>query len=94
MCKVRLADIISPNVSSKEYIYAFNKIKSKHIDFVLIDNQTSEIKQLIELNGSSHFLPDRISRDKFLDSIFKEVHIPMVKINVRSKYSKQDLDLV
>lgn len=92
MCKVRLADLISPNVSSKEYIYAFNKIKSKHIDFVLIDDQTSEIRALLELNGSSHFIPSRIIRDNFLKQIFEKSGIIFVEIPVKKSYSHSDLE--
>lgn len=94
MCKVRLADLISPNVSSKEYIYAFNKIKSKHIDFVLIDNQTSEILYAIELNGGSHLLNKRILRDKFLKNLLKEVDIPFLIVPVEIKYSLEDIKAI
>ncbi len=36
MAQVRLADLIRPNGTRWEWVYLFNKIKSKHIDFVLI----------------------------------------------------------
>lgn len=71
MCKVRLADIIVPDERGSRWKYAFNKIRSKHIDFVVIDPNTSAIKLAIELDDSSHLMPKRVERDQFIKEIFQ-----------------------
>lgn len=94
MCKVRLADIVSPVEKGRNKYKAFNKIKSKHIDFVLIDKTTSEIKVLIELNGKSHLRAKRIERDLFIKEVFTEAQIPIFFVNVKFQYSSEDIKCV
>jgi hypothetical protein len=91
MCKVRLADILKPVSSGKTYMTDFNKIKSKHIDFVLVNSETLEIKTLIELNDKSHFKSERITRDSFLEKTFKDVNLNYFTVRVKYKYNKEDI---
>lgn len=87
MTKVRLADIIYTN----EYNYTyFNKIKAKHIDFVLIDNN-GEIKLLIELDDKSHENYERKERDKFLNEIFENLNINLLRIPAKYIYNIEEL---
>lgn len=87
MTKVRLADIIYTN----EYNYTyFNKIKSKHIDFVLIDNN-GKIKLLIELDDKSHENYERKERDKFLNEIFANLNINLLRIPAKYIYNIEEL---
>lgn len=68
LTKIRLADLIEIKhipMSKFEWGQAFNKIKSKHIDFAIADNMNIMI--LIELDDNSHNRIDRIQRDKFVD---------------------------
>lgn len=90
MCKVRLADIVSSDDYGKKKMYGFNKIKSKHIDFIIIDNDTSEIKYAIELNDRTHLLPKRILRDQFIEELFKNSRIKFITISVKYSYSRDD----
>lgn len=92
MCKVRLADIISPIEKGKSRYGAFNKVKSKHIDFVLIDSNTSEIKALIELNGSSHQIQNRINRDNFVRKLSKSVDLAFFEVKVKPQYERSDIE--
>lgn len=91
MCKVRLADIVSPVEKGRNFYKAFNQVRSKHIDFVFIDKTTSEIKALIELNGKSHLSGKRIRRDSFITDVFADVKLPLFFVNVRSEYSLEDI---
>lgn len=88
MTKVRLADII--HVCNNDYAY-FNKIKSKHIDFVLIDNN-GNIKLLIELDDKSHNNCKRQERDKFLNDIFNNLNINLLRIEAKYSYNIQELE--
>lgn len=88
MTKVRLADII--HVCDNNYTY-FNKIKAKHIDFVLIDSN-GKIKLLIELDDKSHNNYDRQERDKFLNDIFKNLNINLLRIPAKYSYNIEELE--
>ena len=83
--KVRLLDLVEPKKGSKHYKALFNKIKSKHIDFVLC-NTNLVAKYLIELDDSSHEREDRKERDKFVDEVvtsvgYKILHVYLHEIN-------------
>ena len=68
--EVRLADLIEPKPKAENpfWMECFNKIKAKHIDFALADEDTS-IVALIELDDSSHARPDRVERDDFVNAV-------------------------
>ncbi|MCR4639938.1 DUF2726 domain-containing protein [Ruminococcus sp.] len=68
--KVRLADLIEPKPKAENpfWMECFNKIKSKHIDFALADEDTS-IVALIELDDTTHARPDRVERDDFVNAV-------------------------
>lgn len=71
LAKVRLADIIEINneIDQKNYIKYFNKIASKHIDFVLCNPNNLYIEYLIELDDNSHNTIQRQERDKFIEEL-------------------------
>lgn len=63
--KVRLLDLITPRRDQQNYKGALWKIQSKHVDFVICD-QEIRVKCIIEINDRSHNQQDRIERDKFV----------------------------
>ena len=88
--KVRLLDIIKPKSGEKKYKTLLYKVQSKHVDFVICD-QNMNIKAIIELDDSSHDKPDRIERDKFVDMILRSVGYKVI----HTRYIDYDiLDLV
>ena len=79
--KIRLADLVEPKKgkSKSEWQKLFNRIKAKHVDFVLCD-QDMHIKLIVELDDSTHGREDRQERDTFVDAVltgagYKIVHI-------------------
>lgn len=72
--KVRLADIITPQQGGKQSQKYFNKIKSKHCDFVLC-NSRLEVVAVVEIDDPSHAQPKRKARYKFTDFILKDCGI-------------------
>ena len=70
--KVRLADLVRVPKGYKYFNLFFSRIKAKQIDFVLCDQQTFEIKCLVELDDKTHELPERKSRDKFVNKVVKK----------------------
>lgn len=94
--KVRLADIVTP-CKGQNWQAAFNKIQSKHVDFVLCKDQMIPAL-IIELDDSSHDRPDRQARDAFVDNVFKMVNIPILHTrntekleeNIKVKYNNKN----
>ena len=82
--KVRLADIVkvSDKIQKQSSLWwsKFEKISQKHIDFALADKSNLEIKLLIEIDDYTHQRPDRIERDKFVDSVCKQANIPILHL--------------
>lgn len=88
--KVRLLDIIKPRNGHKKFKTLLYKIQSKHVDFVICD-QNMNIKAIIELDDNSHDKPERIERDKFVDTILKSVGYKVI----HTRYINYDiLDLI
>ena len=77
-------------VTSKN-IKDFNKIKSKTIDFVITD-VNSKIKLCIELDDTTHIKENRQQRDKFLEELFEQLNIKLIRIPVQSYYNLKDIE--
>lgn len=87
--KVRICDIVS---SKDKRSYAqFNRIKSKHVDFLICTKNPITPKIVVELDDSSHNYQSRIKRDKFVDGVFASSEIPIVHVKVKSFYDKEFL---
>lgn len=69
---------------------AFNKIRSKSIDFVLTDTKSCRILLCIELDDYTHkYYKKRIERDKFLQEIFASLEINFIRFDVSNYYNKE-----
>jgi hypothetical protein len=91
--KVRLADILRvKNDSNKQnWQKAFNKIQSKHVDFVAIDPVTLEVRIVIELDDSTHNNMNRRQRDSFVDKALNSAGIPIMHFKAQESYNKKIL---
>jgi very-short-patch-repair endonuclease len=59
------------------------------VDFVVIDPVTTAILLVIELDDKTHRLPDRQSRDTFVDEALKSAGVAILRIPAAREY---DLD--
>lgn len=91
--KVRLCDIIEPknNLDSRAQQRAFNRISSKHVDFVICNARSLAIEMVIELDDSTHEQGDRIARDEFLDAALKAANVPITRFPVNRAYTLREL---
>ena len=87
--KVRLADVIKTKsgLSASERGAAFNRIKSKHLDFVICDANDLSIKYAVELDDKSHGEKKRKERDKFLNQAMAVAEIPLIRFPAKNSYS-------
>ena len=83
--KVRLVDLVNANERHDRWQANFRRVCSKHVDFVVCDAELKPIVA-IELDGSSHRLPDRQKRDRDVDRIFELARLPLLRVFVRKSY--------
>ena len=90
--QVSLYNIVTmqDNLDYGTHMKYFNKIASKSTDFVLVD-KNCRIKLCIELDDSSHKAKKRIERDKFIDELFKELEIDLLRYPTYNVYYKDTL---
>ncbi|NJL57188.1 DUF2726 domain-containing protein [bacterium] len=90
---VRVADVIQPDVTGDKSTWqrAFNKISSKHFDFVICDPATLEVKAAIELNDASHSAKKRQARDEFLQQACESAGFSLLFFEAKAKYSMQQV---
>lgn len=93
MSKVRLADLIKvrPRTNIPQARAAFNRIQSKHIDFVVCDPLTLTPLFVIELDDKTHYLLKRQQRDDFLDNALHSASIPIFHFKAHPAYDPSDI---
>lgn len=94
--KVRLLDFLDLQkyYNFEEKTIIKNKVKSKHIDFI-ITNKNSEILYLIELDGFSHQNNKKtIENDKFKNKLFNILNLKLIRFKVKNwNYDFKDIIL-
>ena len=85
--KVRIADIVHVPEWYKTYywaVYWWNRIKSKHVDFLICDKLSFEPLLVIEVDDPSHLQPDRKKRDGLVNFVFRKAHLPILHLTDKS----------
>src|SRR5439155_23580098 len=57
---------------------AFNRVQSKHVDFVLCDRVTFAPVVAIELDDSTHYRRERADRDAFVNQLFRGIGVALI----------------
>ncbi len=91
--KVRIADLLKPNnkQNNKDWRIAFNKISSKHFDFVLCDKQTLKTIAVIELDDNSHNTRKAQIKDKFINEACKSGNLKIIRFKAKKSYKPNEL---
>jgi len=91
--KVRVPDVVKPRkgLSRGDWQKAFNKISSKHFDFILCSTDRLSVICAIELNDRSHQSKKRKQRDDFLRGVCEVAEIPLIQIPSNSSYVIDDV---
>lgn len=87
--QVRLERII--NVYDGNYADR-NRIKSRSIDYAIVNNQNCKIICCIELDDYSHNSKKAKEIDEFKNELFRKVRIPLYRIKVNSFYNLEELE--
>ena len=89
--KVRLADFFWLANEPENRKFHQNQIMCKHVDFLLCSKPSLAPVLGIELDDSSHKLPEQQERDKFKDVLFLSVGLPLLRMDLQSNYSSDFL---
>jgi hypothetical protein len=89
--KVRLADLIEADKRHRLWQANFRRVCSKHIDFAICDAALCPIIA-VELDDSSHQLPDRKARDRDVDRILQIASLPILRIPVQRNYDHGEIE--
>lgn len=68
-----------------------NRIKSKSIDYVIVNNKDCRIICCIELDDYNHKKEKVKINDKFKDRLFEEIKIPLHRIEVSKDYNFESI---
>ncbi len=90
--KVRLEDLLLTYGNGHERFGSRNRIKSRHVDFLLCGKKTINPLIAIELDDSSHNNEDRIERDNFVDNALQSAGLPILHVKVKSFYDLRELE--
>ncbi len=90
---VRVADVLSVRrpLSKSAWQTAFNRISSKHFDFIVCRDSDLHICCAIELDDRSHNRSNRVDRDIFLNEACSAADLPLIRVQNKNAYSTSDI---
>ena len=91
--KVRVADILNPakGMDRKNWQVAFNKISSKHFDYILCSKETLDVVAAIELDDKSHSSARAKKRDSLLEGACDSAGLPLIRFQAKAGYQLQSV---
>lgn len=89
--KVRVEDLIvvKSGLTREGRQSARNRIRSRHVDIVVVDSKTFAPVWAIELDDKSHQARDRQDRDEFMDRAFEAAGLPLIRFPAKRGYSRE-----
>lgn len=87
--QVRLADLvdIDASVGERRRFAAMRRVFGKSVDFVLCDVTTLEPRAVVEVDDRTHLLSQRKDRDAFVNTVFSEIGLPLLRVAAARSYS-------
>jgi ssDNA-binding Zn-finger/Zn-ribbon topoisomerase 1 len=91
--KVALKDIffVTEKDRSKQSTY-LNKISKKHVDFLVCNAESMKPVCGIELDDTSHERQDRVIRDKFVNEVFNNAQLPLIRYTNKRSYILSEVE--
>ena len=68
-----------------------NRIKSRSIDYTIVNNKNCRIIACIELDDYTHNREKIKKNDEFKNMLFKQVNIPLYRIKVSNNYNLEEI---
>jgi hypothetical protein len=82
--KMRMGDLLYIDKQTPNRLLHWNKIKAKHIDFVLCDHDMKPIA-VVELDDSLP-TPERVEQDEFITQVFEDANLPLFRFQAKDSY--------
>jgi very-short-patch-repair endonuclease len=92
--KVRLGDFIETTAQGDEWRGNWNKIRAKHVDFLIYDTQNSSIAIAIELDGNSHNSQRMQKSDDFKNKVYPAIGLELVRVRVGTDFATEIRDIL
>lgn len=89
--QVPLSNIVRVEYTHRWFYEYRNKINRRYLDFVLFDKEYFTPQIVIELDDTTHLLPDRAARDVFVDKVLQKAGIRVVHIKTAYSYDIQSI---
>lgn len=93
LSKVRIEDFImigEKNILNNHHRWGLrNRIKSRHVDFLICDTSTTKPLLAIELDGKSHLSFKQQKRDNFIDKLYQTIGLPVKHVSVGSDFASE-----
>lgn len=96
LSKVRIEDFVDINQDNLpwgERQGLRGKIKSRHVDFLICEMETTKPLMAIEVDGKSHRSLKRQERDRFIHNLYEEIGLPLVKVAVGSNFTSEAMKI-
>jgi len=84
--KVRLGDFIETTAKGGDWIENWNRIKSKHIDFLIWNIQKKVVVFAIEIDGNSHNNTKMQKSDKFKNKLYSTIGLRFKRIKIGQNF--------
>ena len=89
--KVRLLDLVYLPKGTENRQSHTNRVMSKHVDFLLCEQQNVSPLLVIELDDSSHERDDRAERDAFVNGVLGAAGLPILHVAAKRSYAPNEL---
>ncbi len=84
----RIVNVVDNNITDR------NRIKSRSIDYTIVNNKNCKIICCIELDDYTHNRKKVIKNDNFKNELFKKVNIPLHRIKVNNYYNLEEIESI
>jgi len=87
--KVRVADVLRPTkgMNKSNWQKSFNRISSKHFDYVVCSPDTLSVLAVVELDDKSHSKGARSARDRLLEDACSGAGLTLHRFRAAATYS-------
>lgn len=92
--------VIFPKVSLKDIFFVarpqenrayMNRINQKHVDFLLCTADALTPVLAVELDDASHQRAERAARDEFVERVFAQAGLPLLRFPARNSYDTRQI---
>jgi len=83
---VRLTDVIKVRPKTRQHQIWQSRIFGKHLDFVICDYETMEVKLAIELEDPLQRRTEKSARNRFVNTALTAAGLPLLRVKVEEKY--------